>query len=266
MRELVKHHEAWALTIDSEKFDHTVTVWKEGDNYFQAKHSARAGSSFDLGSLPATTPIPMQLFMGRWHESFTESPILAPTDSFLKRPPIVLPQNHDDVTTDSAGGQGKRDFRTPGDDMVDEAKIYEILKDHPHRNICVYYGCVRNGDYLSAICLKKYGRSLQEAVWKGDPTLDHAAILAGISKGLRFLHETLGLVHNDINPSNIMLDDMGEAVIIDFDSCMPIGQNIGYRKGGTPGWTSASQWRIAVPENDLYGLSLVSKFIEGSYR
>jgi len=265
MRELVKHYEAWDLTTDSEKFDHTVTVWKEGDNYFQAKHSARADSSFDLGSLLATTPIPMQLFLGRWHSSFTESPILT-SNSFLKRPPIFLPQNYNESTADNAGGQGKRHFRTPGDDMVDEAKIYEILKDHPHQNICAYYGCVRNGDYVTAICLKKYGRSLQEAVWKGDRTLDHAAILAGISKGLRFLHETLGLVHNDINPSNIMLDDVGEAVIIDFDSCMPIGQDIGYRKGGTPGWTSESQGKIAVPENDLYGLSLVSKFIEESYR
>ncbi|KAG1900596.1 uncharacterized protein F5891DRAFT_1032762, partial [Suillus fuscotomentosus] len=59
---------------------------------------------------------------------------------------------------------------------------------------------------------EKYTRNLMEAVWKSDPTLNPAAILDGISKGLTFLHETLGLVHNDINPANIMLDDAGVPV------------------------------------------------------
>jgi hypothetical protein len=261
MRELIKSYEAWDHTSD--KFDHTITVWKEDDNYFQAKHSARA-NSLDLESLPATIPIPMELFMGRWDPAFTELPPLTSTDSFLKRPSILLPENYDGTRSDNAHGQGERCSRIPGDDMVEEAKIYEILKKHLHPNICIYYGCVRRGDYLTAICLKKYARSLQQAVWNGDCTLDSAKIIDGISKGLHFLHETLGLVHNDINPSNIMLGDTGDAVIIDFDSCLPIGQEIGFRKGGTFGWTSEPPPSIAVPENDLFGLTLIAKVMTGS--
>jgi len=116
---------------------------------------------------------------------------------------------------------------------------------------------MRNGDYFTALCLKKYKRSLQNAVWDKDRTLDPRAILDGISKGSKLLHDTLGLVHNDINPANIMLDDHGSAVIIDFDFCMPIGQEIGHRKWGTfemdpvlPG--------ISVPESDIYGLTASS--------
>jgi serine/threonine protein kinase len=262
MRELIKSYEAWDLTSD--EFDHTVTVWKEGDNYFQAKHSARANASFNLESLPATTPIPMEVFVGRWDTSFTELPLLTPADYFLKRPPILLHENHNDARSGNTHGHGGHRFRTPGDDMVEEAKIYEILKRHLHPNICIYYGCIRSGDYLTAICLKKYPRSLQDAVWNGDRTLDSAVILDGISKGLRFLHETLGLVHNDINPTNIMLCDTGDPVTIDFDSCLPIGQEIGSRKGGTFGWTSKPPPTIAVPENDLYGLTLIAKFMEES--
>jgi serine/threonine protein kinase len=149
----------------------------------------------------------------------------------------------------------------PGDE---EARIYEILTKHPHQNICIYYGCVRKGNYLTAICLKKYARSLQDAVEQGDRTLDSAAILEGISKGLRFLHETLGLVHNDINPTNVMLDDSTEAVIIDFDSCMPIGRQMGFRKRGIFYWTPEPPPSTAVPENDLYSLRLIAKFMEGS--
>jgi serine/threonine protein kinase len=256
MRELIKTYEAWDPT--SNQFDHAITVWKEGDNYFQAKHSKTA---VDLESLPSTTPIPLERFMGRWDASFTEVPLFTKNDAFLKRPSIFLPEIFDSTTSN----EGEASVPTPGDDMVEEAKIYEILRKHPHPNICIYYGCVRKGDYLTAICLKKYARSLQDAVEQGDRTLDSAAILEGISKGLRILHETLGLVHNDINPTNIMLDDSGEAVIIDFDSCMPIGQEIGFRKGGTFCWTPEPPPSIAVPENDLYGLRLIAKFMpEGS--
>jgi len=220
MRELVNNYEVW--NMETEEFDHNVTIWKEGDNYYQLRHSGRG--SFDLGSLPTPAPVPMKLFMGLWDRSLTESPQPIPTDSFLKIPCILLHGNYASDGTVEVDQQDSRDFKAPGDDMFEEAKIYEILKQHPHPNICIYYGCVRNGDYFTALCLKKYGRSLQDAVTNGDGTLVPHAVLDGISKGLHFLHATLGLVHNDINPTNTMLDHEGNAVIVDFDSCMPIGQ------------------------------------------
>jgi serine/threonine protein kinase len=116
--------------------------------------------------------------------------------------------------------------------MMAEAEIYEILKNHPHPNICVYYGCVREGEYLTAICLKKYERTLKSAIDSG-AILDRDAILDGISAGLRHLHDTFSLVHNDINPSNIMLDESSSPIIIDFDSCVPIGEDFGGRGRGT---------------------------------
>ncbi|KAG2135510.1 kinase-like domain-containing protein [Suillus clintonianus] len=252
MRELVKSYEAWNPT--SEKIDHVMIVWKENDNYYQSKHPETRATSFDLDSLSASIPIPMHIFKGHWHPSLTELPPVAPTDSFLKRPLILL-EDYDD-------GQGGHDSRTPGDDLLNEAKVYEILKQHAHPNISIYYGCVRDGDCITAICLKKYGRTLMDAVWKKDPTLNPAAILDGISKGLAFLHETLGLVHNDINPANIMLDDAGDAVIIDFDSCKPIGEELG--KAGTFTWTVEPMPTISLPENDLYGLAQIGEFMKGN--
>ncbi|KAG1790532.1 kinase-like domain-containing protein [Suillus plorans] len=257
MRELVKSYEMWNCT--TENLDHVVIVWKENDNHYQSRLSGRWATAkpFDLDSLSTseTIPIPMHIFKGRWHPSLTESPPVAPTDSFLKCPCIILP---DDYDADEPG------LWTPGDDLIKEAKVYEILQQHPHPNICVYYGCVRDGDHITAICLKKYTRNLMEAVWKSDPTLNPAAILDGISKGLAFLHETLGLVHNDINPANIMLDDAGVPVIIDFDSCIPIGEEIVMNcKGGTIDWTVEPMPTIALPENDIYGLTQIDEFMKG---
>ncbi|KAG1734025.1 uncharacterized protein EDB91DRAFT_1299142, partial [Suillus paluster] len=169
-----------------------------------------------------------------------------------------LPEDYD------ADEPDKLDLRTPGDHLIQEAKIYEILEQHPHPNIYVYCGCVRDGDYVTDIYLKKYGRTLMHAVWKGDTTLNPATILDGISKGLHFLHETLGLVHNDMNLANIMLDDAGHPVIIDFDFCIPIGEEIGISsKAGTFGWTMGPMPTMALPENDIYGPTQIGEFMKG---
>ena len=59
-----------------------------------------------------------------------------------------------------------------------------------------------------------------------------------------------------------MLDDDGNAIIIDFDSCMPIGQDIGCRKAGTFGWEMDPVPSTSAPDNDMYGLKLIAKFME----
>jgi hypothetical protein len=79
----------------------------------------------------------MRIFKGRWYASFAELPPLASPESFLRRPCIRLADDYD------VGKSGKHATLAPGGHMVEEARIYEILKQHPHPNICVYYGCVR---------------------------------------------------------------------------------------------------------------------------
>ena len=73
--------------------------------------------------------------------------------------------------------------------------------------------------------------------------------------GIRHLHQ-LGLAHNYINPSNIMMD--GEKpVVIDFDSAKPIGQKLG-DKVGTFEWELEGA-EFSEPENDLYGLKNIQE-------
>ncbi|PPQ69462.1 hypothetical protein CVT26_002872 [Gymnopilus dilepis] len=84
-------------------------------------------------------------------------------------------------------------------------------------------------------------------------------VISDIKSGLEFLRK-LGLVHDDINPRNIMLRGDGHAVIIDFDSCTAVG---GKSRGGTPGWSRNP--RIAEFDNDEYGLELVIKYMHGEY-
>jgi serine/threonine protein kinase len=122
------------------------------------------------------------------------------------------------------------------DSLLHEATILETLKQHPHPNIVKYYGCLVTNDRITGHCFEKYGQSLMSRVNPGcsgkrlfsatkRPLKNMSLCLEGIKRGIEHLH-SLGLVHNDINPANIMFPakDDDTAVIIDFGSCRRIGE------------------------------------------
>lgn len=63
----------------------------------------------------------------------------------------------------------------------------------------------------------------------------------------------MGLIHNDLNPSNIMMDRWENPVIIDFDSCQRQGAELNL-KMGTLGWAMEGSV-YANRQNDFFGLS-----------
>jgi len=79
---------------------------------------------------------------------------------------------------------------------------------------------------------------------------DYNHILEGVESGIRHLH-SLGFVHNDINPSNIMLYN-DTAVIIDFGSCRRQGEDL-EGVGRTYEWYDEAV-QVAIPENDFNAL------------
>jgi serine/threonine protein kinase len=122
-------------------------------------------------------------------------------------------------------------------EVLQEIQVCEKFKLRPHPNIAEYIGCEVQGGRVSGICFKRYKESLQQRLNPGhlnkrmfahSSRLDVAwcrNIVAGIEKGLEHLH-TLGLVHNDLNPANIMLDERETPIIIDFGSCRRIGESL----------------------------------------
>ncbi|KAG6151295.1 hypothetical protein E4U11_007932 [Claviceps purpurea] len=79
-----------------------------------------------------------------------------------------------------------------------------------------------------------------------------------IELGIRHLH-SLNIVHNDISPYNIMLDETDHPVIFDFDSWQQNGQELGTKKGSR-GW-SIEEEEYARFENDFYSLSKIREFL-----
>jgi serine/threonine protein kinase len=114
----------------------------------------------------------------------------------------------------------------------------EVLKRYPHPNIASYLGCVVKERRIRGIAFARYSVTLSQML-KDRTSFDRGHCLWGIEAGVRHMHK-LGLVHNDLNPSNIIMMDGDNPVIIDFDSCKREGDELG-SKAGTDGWTLNGQ-------------------------
>ena len=92
-------------------------------------------------------------------------------------------------------------------------------------------------NYCSAgSCEKKIGKITEQEVWK---------ILHDVALGLAFLHSN-NIIHQDIKPANILQDDMGNYVIIDFGISTLARDTL--RKSTLMGNTSAGTLAYMGPE------------------
>ncbi|KAK0655486.1 hypothetical protein B0T16DRAFT_424306 [Cercophora newfieldiana] len=140
-----------------------------------------------------------------------------------------------------------------GYSVLAEAKVCEQLMRHPHPNVATYLGCQRtlmqevNPRNLS----KRRSRSSRRA------TGNYGSMLAGMESGIKHIH-SLGLVHNDINPKNVMLDG-DRAVLIDLDSCRPVRDSL-EGVGRTYEWYDENV-QLSVPKNDLDALAEIRAWL-----
>jgi serine/threonine protein kinase len=156
-----------------------------------------------------------------------------------------------------------------------EVEACEITMKNPHPNLAAYYGCVDTRGRVSGICLKRYQTTLLERlnpqylnkrafVSSGRPLVYEslASDLDGILAAIHHLH-SLGIVHNDINPANIMLDESGSLVLVDFDSCRFVGEPLAEtRTRRTRGWHD-SEAKTSLPENDLDAFAELKTWLFG---
>ncbi|KAJ5092384.1 hypothetical protein NUU61_007254 [Penicillium alfredii] len=156
--------------------------------------------------------------------------------------------------------------------VLKEAQICEQLRKAPHPNIAVYHGCEVKGGRITGLYFTKYNETLMERInpkklnkrecashRSGRPSTETTSWLEGIKSGLEHLH-SLGIVHNDINPGNIMFDG-ATPVIIDFGSCSREGDDLSMI-GQTFEWHDESI-RQAKPQNDLNALQEVRFWLDG---
>ncbi|PHH49460.1 hypothetical protein CFIMG_007793RA00001 [Ceratocystis fimbriata CBS 114723] len=231
-----------AFVFDEEEddlvFHHTKIILRQGDQYFYAttNQRIRASSDIDINKVdikPILTDHISQVVDDP--AKFTQAPDPLPNDCYLKQPCLI----HYDEDTEAS--------RHPGDLVLHEAEICEILIKNSHPNIVQYLGCILEKDRdnisrIKGLCFVKYLKSLEQRLReeKDETPLDRQRCLAGIENGMKHLHG-LGLVHNDLNPSNVMMDAQDNLVIIDFDSCQPEFGKLGLKGGLRDGRWAAIQ-------------------------
>lgn len=221
-------------------FLHRDIVWKEDRRIYRIEHPT---DHYDLDSLIAPEPIPEPHLYPRWREGFKEAPTPLPDDCYMK---FTNPVDYDSDDPD----------RLPNL-LLHEIAIFERLAEHPHPNVCPYYGVVREGDYIVGIALRRFPADLGELAIEKKP-IDGYRVLSSIKSGIDHLHY-LGLVHNDLNPGNVMVDADGNAVLIDFGLTAEEGsaKNPHF---GTPSWFRPSA--VSRKDDDYFALGKIAEFLD----
>ena len=243
----------------------TIVVFNDGDQLFTARATGRYSRKSEIlaASFDDRVAIPTSAFQPQLTDTLFLSQVEPDDRMFVKRPSL-LSYYHTDHTQDER----------IADDLLREAQVYEKLRSSPHDNVVQYIGCeVKNGR-ISGLCLPRYKQSLMQRLNPGSlgkrafanscsGNLDQGwcqKISEGIRAGLNNLH-SLGLVHNDLNPSNILLDDQDIPRIVDFGSCRPEGESL-TNVGRTYEWYNEAV-QEASKKNDLDALAEIDAWMEG---
>ena len=120
-----------------------------------------------------------------------------------------------------------------------EARTNEALLMHPHPNLGTYLGCIVHKGRLVGLAFPRHVETLSERMDRARKTrscqftIDQGQVwMDSIQSAARHLN-SLGYAHNDISACNIMFDRNDVPVLIDLDSCTPLGEKLA--KGGVVG-------------------------------
>lgn len=155
--------------------------------------------------------------------------------------------------------QARASFRSARDRFLREARV---LARFTHPGIVRVYEVFEAHGTAYLVMERLSGRTLVDVLrarnepFAEDEVLD---VAARVSAALRPVHAA-GVLHRDINPSNVMLTEHGRIVVIDFGLARDFdqGQTMGMTRMVTPGYAPLEQYRGEGrfgPATDIYGLA-----------
>jgi serine/threonine protein kinase len=151
---------------------------------------------------------------------------------------------------------------------VKDLENCQMLMQHPHPNVLPYLGCLVEDGRVTGLCFKKASKTLMEMVnpkmvlkVKFDascyPLPNKEKLLQGWEAGIRHIH-SIGYVHNDVHPTNLMVLDDGTPVVIDFDMLTKKGA---IQYGGRFEW-SDQEVNVASEKRDWDGMQEIRTWLD----
>jgi len=144
-----------------------------------------------------------------------------------------------------------------------EARVIARLQ-HPHILPVIDFG--RSGDYVYLVMRLIGGGSLAERLESGPFTLRQVdRLLSQIASALHYAHQR-GVIHRDLKPNNILLDEEENAYLTDFGIAKMLAATSGAhsltatgRVMGTPAYMAPEQWRSEPVDarTDIYALGVI---------
>jgi serine/threonine protein kinase len=244
------------------KFIRTVFVALDEDDiaYWGAKEGVRKYFISNEEYEAALKPIPDDWVFPELTADLAKQITIAPNDGvgeglFIKRPKLSA-YDPEEV--------GKYLPSAPRM-LLEEIHILETLSKNPHPNIVRYHGVrVRRGR-ITGIVLDRHDTVLDALENENEKalmaSLDRNKIMTGLESAVAHLH-SLGLAHNDLNPSNVLIGKDKEAILTDFGSCQPFGNML--VSLGTEGWID-EDFTTSEKKHDLAALPKIKAWLDNVY-
>ncbi|KOS41436.1 hypothetical protein ACN38_g7685 [Penicillium nordicum] len=259
---VLEYSEDFGGHADDFAFQKTIIVYEMSGSIYRAYSRKRYTSKEEIqfGDLFSTNKIQGALIFPEFSDKFTKAEKPSDCSTWYLKKPSLSPYSP----------QYPALIR---ETWIEEVKTCELLKKNPHPNIAQYHGCaVVDDGSIRGIYFTKYDETLMARVNSARRNkidfayerhqADRGEVdrwVEGIARGLKHLHG-LGIIHNDINPCNIMFQG-DTPVIIDFDSARPHGHDLSLVKR-THGWHD-ERAKAALPMNDLAALLEIQLWLLG---
>jgi TolB-like protein/Tfp pilus assembly protein PilF len=129
-----------------------------------------------------------------------------------------------------------------------------------HPNVVTIHGADVADGYLGLWMEFVRGHTLRHIVEKRGPFSPHEALVMGVevARALAAVHAA-GLVHRDVKAQNVMRDEGGRVVLMDFGAGEDTARGQSPRTAGTPAYMAPEvlEGGRATPRSDLYSLGVL---------
>ena len=225
------------------------------DNAFFGKLSQTECTITFLQLTSALAPISDNDLFPEWAPysmELTRSQDTLPSNTYVKHPNLCLYETFQEHNVLDLFAKG----------LLKEAKAMEIISQHPHPNIIHYHGCrVRRGR-ITGLVLDRHPNTLTDYSKNKLGSVDKGPFMQALTSAIDHLH-SLGWAHNDLNPGNILADEQGMPVLIDFGSAGEIGAKLGSSRG-TKGWIDGEMkdYHTSDKGHDLFAIEKIRMWLD----